>query len=98
MADNGSEPEPEQVLCLFLIVVDLDGSSRAVLDPSQRFVAQRPANPKDVFPAVANVAADFQGLKAAEAVMSFQTQIARQMADNQAAAEAAQSQQPPGGT
>jgi len=84
---NGSEPEPEQVLCLFIVVVDLDGSSRVVLNPVQRFVAQREATAKDVYPAVMNVAADFQGLKTAEAVMSFQQQIARQIQENQQAEE-----------
>ena len=84
---NGSEPEPEQVLCLFIVVVDLDGSSRVVLNPVQRFVAQREATAKDVYPAVMNVAADFQGLKTAEAVMSFQAQIARQVQENQQAEE-----------
>jgi ubiquinone biosynthesis protein Coq4 len=64
-------------------VVDLDGSSRAILNPMQRFVAQREANAKDIFPAVANVAADFQGLKTAEAMVSFQQQIARQMMEAQ---------------
>jgi hypothetical protein len=85
---NGSDPEPEQVLCLFIVVVDLDGSSRAILNPAQRFVAQREASPKDIYPACANVLADFQGLKTAEAILSFQHQLARQVADNQAAEEA----------
>jgi hypothetical protein len=70
-------------MTLFLIVVDLDGSSRAVLNPEERFMAQRIAGPKDVFPAVANVMADFQGLKTAEAVASFQMQVARQMTEAQ---------------
>jgi len=64
-------------MTLFLVVVDLDGSSRAVLNTEERFVAQRPATPKDVYPAVANVLADFQGLKTAEAMVSFQMQMAR---------------------
>jgi hypothetical protein len=76
---NGSEPPPQQVLTLFLIVVDMDGSSRAVLNTDERFMAQRIAGPKDVLPACANVVADFQGLKTAEAIMSFQAQLARQM-------------------
>jgi len=87
---NGSDPQPEaaeQVLCLFIVVIDLDGSSRAILNPAQRFMAQREANAKDVYPACANVLADFQGLKAAEAIMSFQAQLARQAAANQAAQE-----------
>lgn len=83
MSLNGSEPDPEQVLCLFIVVVDLDGSSRVVLNPTQRFVAQREASAKDVYPAVMNVAADFQGLKTAEAMMSFQMQMARQAMGNQ---------------
>jgi hypothetical protein len=95
LTTNGSEPEPEQVLCLFIVVVDLDGSSRAILNPTQRFVAQRESSPKDVYPACANVMADFQGLKAAEAIMSFQAQIARQMAESQAAGEAPDNSSPP---
>lgn len=74
---NGSEPPPQQVLTLFLVVVDTDGSSRAVLNTDERFMAQRVATPKDVYPALANVLADFQGLKTAEAVASFQFQMAR---------------------
>jgi hypothetical protein len=74
---NGSEPPPQQVLTLFMIVVDMDGSSRAVLSTEERFMAQRIAGPKDVYPALANVLADFQGLKTAEAVASFQMQMAR---------------------
>jgi len=74
---NGSEPPPQEVVTLFLIVVDLDGSSRAVLNTEERFMAQRIATPKDVYPAVANVMADFQGLKTAEAMVSFQMQMAR---------------------
>ena len=84
---NGSEPEAEQVLCLFIVVVDHDGSSRVILNPTQRFVAQREAGPKDVYPACANVLADFQGLKTAEAIMSFQALAARQLVDNQARQE-----------
>jgi hypothetical protein len=80
---NGSEPPPQQVLTLFLVVVDLDGSSRAVLDTEERFMAQRIAGPKDVYPALANVLADFAGLKAAEAMVSFQMQMARQAAAHQ---------------
>jgi hypothetical protein len=80
---NGSEPIPQppaqEVLTLFLVVVDLDGSSRVVLSTDERFMAQRVATPKDVYPAVANVLADFQGLKTAEAIASFQMQLARQM-------------------
>lgn len=81
--ENGSEPEAEQVLCLFIVVVDHDGSSRVVLNPTQRFVAAREAGAKDVYPACANVLADFAGLKTAEAIMSFQALAARQMAGNQ---------------
>ena len=80
---NGSEAPPQQVLTLFLIVVDLDGSSRAVLNTDERFMAQRVAGPKDVLPACANVVADFQGLKTAEAIASFQFQMARQAAAKQ---------------
>lgn len=87
---NGSEPPPQQVLTLFLVVVDLDGSSRAVLNTDERFMAQRIASPKDVYPAVMNVAADFQGLKTAEAIASFQFQMARSA---QEASEAAARQE-----
>lgn len=79
---NGSEPPPQQILTLFMIVVDMDGSSRAVLSTEERFMAQRIATPKDVYPAVMNVAADFQSLKTAEAVASFQLQMARQAAQS----------------
>jgi ubiquinone biosynthesis protein Coq4 len=79
---NGSDPvpqetPPQEVVTLFLIVVDPDGSSRAVLNTEERFMAQRIATPKDVYPALANVLADFQGLKTAEAMFSFQMQMAR---------------------
>lgn len=92
MTINGSEPveqPPQEVLTLFIVVVDLDGSSRAILNPSERFVAQRECGPKDVYPALANVLADFQGLKAAEAVMSmsFQMQMARQAQEDAASQE-----------
>src|SRR6516164_4896677 len=87
---NGSEPPAQEVTTLLLIVVDLDGSSRAVLNTAERFVAQREANPKDVYPAVANVLADFQGLKTAEAMVSFQMQMARSA---QEASQAAASRQ-----
>jgi len=75
---NGSEPTPQEVVTLFLIVIDLDGSSRAILNTEERFMAQRQATPKDVYPAVANVLADFQGLKTAEAIMSMQLTMAQQ--------------------
>jgi ubiquinone biosynthesis protein Coq4 len=80
VTENGSEPAAQEVVTLFLIVVDLDGSSRAVLNTDERFMAHRIATPKDVYPAVANVLADFQGLKTAEAIASLQLQMARQMA------------------
>lgn len=87
---NGSEPPAQDVLTIFLVVVDLDGSSRAVLNTSERFMAQRIATPKDVYPALANVLADFQGLKTAEAVASFQMQMARSAAEASQAAAARQ--------
>jgi hypothetical protein len=80
---NGSEPAPQVVLTLFLVVIDLDGSSRAVLNTEERFMAHREVTPKDIYPAVMNVAADFQGLKTAEAIASFQFQMARQAATQQ---------------
>ena len=90
---NGSEPPlppPQDVVTLFLIVIDVDGSSRAVLNTEERFVAQRQATPKDVYPAVANVMADFQGLKTAEAMVSFQMQMARSAQEASQAAAARQ--------
>lgn len=80
MTTNGDQPAPEEILCLFLVVVDQDGSSRVVLDQNQRFVSHRLATPKDVYPALANCLADFQGMKTAEALMSFQMQLAQQQA------------------
>lgn len=85
---NGSEPAPQQVLTIFLIVVDLDGSSRAVLNTAERFVAQRIATPKDVYPAVMNVGADFAALKGAEAIASFQMQMVRSAQEASEAAAA----------
>ena len=87
---NGSEPTPQEVVTLFLIVIDLDGSSRAILNTEERFMAQRQATPKDVYPAVANVLADFQGLKTAEAMVSFQMQMARSAQEASQAAAARQ--------
>ena len=90
MSLNGADPAPEQVLTLFLVAVDLDGSSRVVLDQSARFVSQREANPKDVYPALANCLADWQGMKTAEAVFGFQMQMARSAAEASQAAAAQQ--------
>ena len=75
---NGSEPAPQEVVCLFLVVLDADGSSRVVLNTNERFLSQRLATPKDVYPCLANVLADFQGLKTAEAIMSMQLTMAQQ--------------------
>jgi hypothetical protein len=82
LTTNGSaaEPQPEQVQCLFIVVVDLDGSSRVILNPQESFLAQREATAKDVYPALANVLADFQSLKTAEAVLSMTMQVSQQMA------------------
>jgi ubiquinone biosynthesis protein Coq4 len=79
------------VTCVFFVVVDKDGSSRVVLSPDERFTSERMATAKDVYPALANVLADFQGLKTAEALVSFQMAAARQ----QAAQAQAASQEPP---
>jgi hypothetical protein len=80
LTDNGAVERPAQeVQALFLVVIDLDGQSRAVFDPDARFTAQRLATAQDVYPACANVLADYQAIKTAEAILSFQTQIARQM-------------------
>jgi hypothetical protein len=76
--DNGSKGTRE-VLTLFLVVVDTEGQSMVVLDPNSTFTPQRLATPKDVYPALANVLADYQAIKTAEAVMSFQTVLARQL-------------------
>lgn len=80
-AEPAPEPPPEEIQTLFLVVVDLDGSSRVVLDQTSRFMSHRLANPKDVYPALANCLADWQGMKTAEAVFSFQMQAARQAAE-----------------
>lgn len=85
---NGGDHEEiftTEVQALFLVVLDNDGQSRVVLDPEARFTAHRLATPKDVYPALANVLADYQAIKTAEAVMSFQTQIARKLAEQQVA-------------
>lgn len=87
------EPDATEVLCCFLIVVPKEGGSQAVLDTNARFSAQREATPADIYPAVANILADFQAVKSAEAVMSFQMQMAQQaQAQAQAAAILAQTQ------
>lgn len=93
MTLNGAEPEPTEILTLFIVVLDLDGSSRVILDPQERFISHRQATPKDVYPALANVLADFQGLKTAEAIVSFQAQLSRQMQQQ----EDNHSQEPTGG-
>lgn len=82
MTVNGNEPipQPQAVEALFLVVIDLDGSSRVIIDPDARFTARRNATPKDIYPSLANVLADWQAIKTAEAVMSFQTQLASQLA------------------
>jgi hypothetical protein len=81
---DGHRPA-QDILCCFMVVIDLDGGSRVVIDPQEHFNGQRLATPKDVYPALANCVADWQGIKTAEAVVSFQTQMARQA---QAVAEA----------
>jgi hypothetical protein len=91
---NGNEGDHEEirtteVQALFLVVLDVNGQSRVVLDPEARFTAQRLATSSDVYPALANALADYQALKTAEAILSFQSQIARQMATQQEATEAA---------
>jgi hypothetical protein len=82
---NGQKPPLEVVTC-FIVVVHHDGGSQVILDQEQTFNAVRGATPKDVFPALSNILADWQGMKTAEAVVAMQTQLARQAAD-QAAAE-----------
>jgi hypothetical protein len=78
---NGSEAgSTNEVQTLFLVVLDLNGQSRVVLDPEARFTAQRLATSSDVFPSLANALADYQAIKTAEAILSFQTQIAHQLA------------------
>ena len=78
---NGSLRPPVEIETCFIVVVDLDGGSRVLLDPNERFTAHRVASAKDVYPALANILADFQGMKTAEAVVSMQASLARQMAD-----------------
>jgi len=79
VSTNGSEPQTEEVQTLFLVVLDTEGQSRVVLDPEARFTAQRLATPKDVYPSLANILADYAAIKCAEAVVSFQTVLARQL-------------------
>lgn len=86
MSMNGGEPDPTEITCLFLVVIDVDGSSRVVLDTNERFMSHRLATPKDVYPALANVVADWAAMKTAEAVFGFQLQMARQTAAAQSAA------------
>ena len=92
---NGSEAEhtheAREVQALFLVVIDVSGQSRVVLDPEARFAAQRLATSADVYPALANALADYQAIKTAEAILSFQTQIARQITQSQ---EQASEQEP----
>lgn len=80
-------PDAPEVICGFMVVVKPDGSSQAVLDTSQEFKAQRPATPQDIYPALANITADFMAMKTAEAVISFQQQFAAQMVHKQQVAE-----------
>jgi hypothetical protein len=83
---NGSEADhAHDVQAIFLVVIDLNGQSRVVLDPEARFTAQRLAQATDVYPALANCLADYQAIKTAEAILSFQAQIAHQMAQSQEA-------------
>lgn len=84
MSTNGSEPQIEEVQTLFLVILDAEGQSRVVLDPEAHFTPQRLATPKDVYPSLANILADYQAIKTAEAVMSFQTVLARQLQQQQA--------------
>jgi hypothetical protein len=81
---NGNEGDHEEihaqsVECLFLVVLDLNGQSRVVLNPDVRFAAQRLATSADVYGALANALADYQAIKTAEAILSFQTQIVHQL-------------------
>jgi hypothetical protein len=89
--NNGSESPIIEVTTLFLVVVDTDGQSRVVLDQDSRFSAQRAATPKDVFPALANICADYQAIKSAP-VLSFQTVMARQLAEQAQAEQTPQEQ------
>lgn len=72
---------------IFIVAVLPDGGSQVILDHNQQFSARRPATAKDVYPACANVVADWQAMKSAEAVIALQTQLAQQAA-NQMQAEA----------
>ena len=85
----------QDVEALFLVVLDMNGQSRVVLDPDARFAAHRLATSADVYPALANALADYQAIKTAEAILSFQSQIASQMARQQEAAEQAEHEKTP---
>ena len=74
---NGSPPPPQEIETLFIVVVDLDGASRAIIDPDERFVSRRAPSAKDIYPACANIVADFAAMKTAEAVVAMQYQMAR---------------------
>jgi hypothetical protein len=82
--DNGQRPLME-VEAIFIVAVLPDGGSQVILDPAQQFTATRQATPKDVYPACANIVADWMAMKTAEATVSFQAQLARQAADQLAA-------------
>lgn len=77
---NGSQP-PLDAETVFVVAVMPDGGSQVILDPEMKFTARRPATPKDVYPNLANILADWQGMKTAEAVVNLQTAMARQLAD-----------------
>jgi hypothetical protein len=84
--ENGNQPILE-VEAIFIVAVLPAGGSQVILDPTQQFTASRPATPQDVYPACANVVADWSAMKYAEATIALQTQLARQAAE-QAQAEA----------
>jgi hypothetical protein len=79
-ASNGSR-SPISAVCVFVVALLPDGGSQVIIDPEQHFTSQRPSTAKDVFPALANCLADWQGMKTAEAVVNLQVSMARHMAE-----------------
>jgi hypothetical protein len=71
------EPDPTDITCLFLVIINKDGGSQVVLDPNQQFRSARLATAQDVYPALANILADWTAMKQAEATITFQAQAAR---------------------
>jgi hypothetical protein len=75
----------QDILCCFMVIVPKEGGSVVVIDPNQRFNAARLATPADIYPALSNALADWQAMKNAEAVLSFQQPFAQQLVQQQQA-------------